>query len=323
MIILLPNTIDLDLANSSNPSIAGATAPNDDTVIVYDAKRPFADEHLAADVLVVWQNTPENLHDAATRLSQLRLVQTLAAGPDAALAAGFRDTVAIASGRSLHDGPVAEHALALILAAVRSLDELLESQREHEWNTAVNTAQVARATSGRYTLDRAQVTIWGFGSIAATLAPVLRMLGATVTGVASTTGIRHGFDVVAASDATELLARTDVLVSVLPASPETTDTFGAALFGALKPGAIFVNVGRGATVDEAALIDALESGQLRSAALDVTKVEPLPAESALWDAPHLILTPHIAGNRPQGAAGLVRANVEALHTGAALTNLVS
>ncbi|MCU1477900.1 MAG: D-isomer specific 2-hydroxyacid dehydrogenase family protein [Subtercola sp.] len=318
MKILLPDTIDLDI---SDPGETGGA--HDDTLIVYDPKASFSDEHLDADVLVVWQNTPENLHEAATRLTGLRLVQTLAAGPDAILMAGFGSSVALTSGRSLHDGPVTEHALALILAAVRSLDDLLVSQRAHEWNTAVNAAQVNPRTRGQYTLDHAQVTIWGFGSIASRLVPVLRMLGATVTGVATTPGIRYGFDVVAADDASELLGRTDVLVSVLPATPETADTFGAALFAELKPGAIFVNVGRGGTVDEEALVAALTSGALRAAALDVTKVEPLPAESSLWAAPHLILTPHIAGNRPQGASALVRTNVEALRRGDAVTNLVS
>ncbi len=152
---------------------------------------------------------------------------------------------------------------------------------------------------------------------------MLRMLGADVTGVATTPGIRDGFTVVAADGAAPLLGRTDVLLSILPATPDTADTFDAALFQGLKPGAIFVNVGRGGTVDEDALVAALTSGALRAAAIDVTKIEPLPAESPLWEAPNLILTPHVAGNRPHGSAALVRLNIEALRRGEPLTNLVS
>src|ERR1700712_3721311 len=157
MKILLPNTITLDLDDHTDGDA--------DTVLVYDPRELFSDEHLDADVLVAWYNTAENLRDAAQRLTVLRLVQALAAGPDSVLAAGFADSVAIASGRSLHDGPVAEHALALILSAVRSLDELRVAQNQHEWNTTVDEAQVAPETRGRYTLDGAQVTIWAFGSI--------------------------------------------------------------------------------------------------------------------------------------------------------------
>ncbi len=96
---------------------------------------------------------PENLADAAARLTRLRWVQTLAAGPDAVLAAGSGPDVTITSGRSLHDGPVAEHALALVLAAVRRLDVLGAAQREHRWDTAVNRAQADPVTAARYTLD--------------------------------------------------------------------------------------------------------------------------------------------------------------------------
>ena len=85
---------------------------------------------------------------------------------------------------------------------------------------------------------------------------------------------------------------------------------------------MFVNVGRGATVDEGALIAALESGQLRAAAIDVAKSEPLPASDPLWEAPNLLITPHIAGNRPVGAARLVDDNVTRLLAGDGLVNQV-
>jgi phosphoglycerate dehydrogenase-like enzyme len=83
-----------------------------------------------------------------------------------------------------------------------------------------------------------------------------------------------------------------------------------------------VNVGRGSTVDEPALVAALTEGRIAGAALDVTEVEPLPADSPLWDAPNLLLTPHAAGGRPVGADDLVAANLEALLAGRELRNVV-
>lgn len=309
MKVLIPNSLELPL-----------TA--DVEVVVYDTSSAIPDEHRDAEMLVVWGNSASWLREAAGSLPRLRLVQALASGADAVLNAGFDPDVRISSGRSLHDGPVAEHALALILAAVRRLDRLRDAQREHRWDDGFNREQADAATRAHHTLDGARVTIWGFGSIASTLAPLLAALGARVEGIARTAGTRSGFTVHADADAPALLAETDVLVSILPATDATADLFDAEVFGALKPGAAFVNVGRGATVDEAALIEALGSGQLRAAAIDVTKTEPLPVSDPLWDAPNLLLTPHVAGNRPLGAAGLVDENIARLRAGDDLINQV-
>ncbi|WP_223587135.1 NAD(P)-dependent oxidoreductase [Microbacterium sp. OVT16B] len=309
MKILVPNTIELQLGSDAE-------------VVVYDVSADIPAGHRDAEVLVTWQNPGRQLDHAVRDLPELRLVQTLAAGPDAVLAAGFAADVRICSGRSLHDGPVAEHALALILGAVRRLDLLHDAQRQRRWDADFISAQSAAETRSAYTLAGSRVTIWGFGSIAARLAPMLGLLGADVRGIARSSGIRSGFEVRAEADAAEVLAETDVLVSLVPASPETADLFDAAVFGMLRPGAVFVNVGRGATVDEDALIDALATGRLRTAAIDVMKTEPLDAESPLWTTPNLVITPHVAGNRPVGASALIDENVARLIAGEELRNQV-
>lgn len=309
MKILVPNTIELQLRSDAE-------------VVVYDVSTDIPAEHRDAEVLVTWQNRGRQLDHAVRDLPELRLVQTLAAGPDAVLAAGFAADVRICSGRSLHDGPVAEHALALILGAVRRLDLLHDAQRRRLWDADFISAQSAAETRSAYTLAGSRVTIWGFGSIAARLAPMLGLLGADVRGIARSSGIRSGFEVRAEADAAEVLAETDVLVSLVPASPETAGLFDAAVFGMLRPGAVFVNVGRGATVDEDALIDALATGRLRTAAIDVMKTEPLDAESPLWTTPNLVISPHVAGNRPVGASALIDENVARLIAGEELRNQV-
>ncbi|NQX26581.1 phosphoglycerate dehydrogenase [Microbacteriaceae bacterium VKM Ac-2854] len=309
MKILVPDTIPLELD------------PRDETVH-YDVTASIPAEARDADAMIVWRNTDENLRDAAA-LPALRLVQTLAAGPDQVQNAGFAPEVVLCSGRSLHDGPVAEHALALTLAAVRRLDRLGAAQADARWDEEFLLAQRTAATDGLYTLDGSRVTIWGFGSIAARLAPMLAAVGATVTGVAGSAGVRSGFPVVAAGELPTLLENTDVLISLLPASPATENALGAELLARLPAHAIFVNVGRGATVDEEALVAALEAGRLRVAALDVMRTEPLPAASPLWRAPNVILTPHAGGNRPRGASALVRANIAAIRQGSEVVNRVS
>ncbi len=305
------------------PSTTHIEIQSDDEFVTYDVNSAISVEHLDSDVLIVWQNPQWQLERSARELKNLRLVQTLASGADSVLTAGFESTVPICSGRSLHDGPVAEHALALTLAAIRRLDRLQRSQSAHRWDTEYVRKQSAEETRSQYTLDGARVTIWGFGSIAARLAPMLTALGAKVIGIARSGGQRAGFLVLAESDSYEALADTDVLISLVPSNPATADLFDDAIFSRLPHGAVFINVGRGATVDETALRHALDEGRLRAASIDVTKTEPLSSDSPLWDAPNLIITPHVAGNRPLGAQRLVASNLEALRLGQALINQVN
>jgi phosphoglycerate dehydrogenase-like enzyme len=312
MKVLLPDTIELD------PELPAGVG-----TAVYDARRPLPDEHADAEVLVVWSNTRENLADAAQRLKSVRWVQTLAAGPDAVLQAGFAPDVLVTAGLGLHDKPVAEHTLALVLAAARRLNLLVRAQIGHRWAGELGGLQPVRDAGSFRTLREAKVLIWGFGGIAATLAPLLAALGAEVIGVARRAGERHGFPVVTGAELPGLLPDTDLLINILPATPETAGVLNAAILERLPPRAWVVNVGRGATLDEDALLGAIRSGRLAGAALDVFDTEPLPRTSGLWDEPNVIITPHAAGGRPLGASALLTENLAAFVTGAPLRNLIS
>jgi phosphoglycerate dehydrogenase-like enzyme len=307
--ILVPDTVPVD-----DPAIRGAT------VVVYSATEPVPDEHTDAEALVAWGNSADQLRDAARRLTRLRWVQDLAAGPGATLSAGFGEDVQITSGRSLHDVTVAEHTLALALAAARHLHRAVRAQIGHRWASEIGGLQPLDNSQGLTTLRGAKVVIWGFGSIGKTVAPLLRSLGAEVVGVARSARTVDGVEVV--DDVDAVLPTADVLIMILPTSPATDRALDARRLALLPPAAWLVNVGRGSTVDEDALVDALRGGRLAGAALDVTAVEPLPADSPLWDLPNLILTPHAAGGRPLGAAALIQSNLDALLAGQPLTNPV-
>ena len=309
-VILLPSTLEEE-----------PVLPPGVRSVRYDPTRPLPDELLDADVLVAWGNGRRQLRDAAARLRRVRWVATLAAGPDTVLEAGFGPDVVVTSGRGLHDGPVAEHTLALVLAVVRRVPALVRAQQEHRWADELGGIQPLRDPEVR-TLAGARVLVWGFGSIAARLAPLLAALGAHVTGVARSGGERHGFPVVAQDDVETELGRTDVLVCLLPQTPQTRHTIDAAVLAALPPRAWVVNVGRGTTLDEAALLTAVRSGTVAGAALDVVEREPLDPTSPLWDEPRILLSPHAAGGRPIGAAALLERNLAALLAGRPLENVV-
>ncbi|WP_029432985.1 NAD(P)-dependent oxidoreductase [Blastococcus sp. URHD0036] len=311
MKLLLPDSVPL-----------APRLPDGVTAVTYAATAPVPDEHLDAEAMVVWGNSVPDLAAVAGRMPRLRWVQSLAAGPDAVLAAGFPPDVVVTSGAGLHDATVTEHALALVLALVRRLPAAARAQAEHRWARELGGVQPLRPEGAVTTLLGARVLVWGFGAIGQTLAPVLHALGASVRGVARTAGRRGGFDVVAEDRLDDELGDTDVLVMILPATLSTRHALAAGRLAALPAHAHVVNVGRGSTVDEAALAAALGAGRLAGAALDVTETEPLPPDSPLWDAPGLVLTPHAAGGRPVGADELVAANVAALLAGDRLRNLV-
>lgn len=311
MKLLLPVTL------ADAPTLPPGVEP-----VWYDPAQPIPLEHRDAECLVTWGNPGWQLAEAAGVLAKLRWVQSLAAGPDSVLDAGFGPAVTITSGVGLHSRTVAEHALALILALVTRLPQSAKAQAGHRWADELGGLRPLHHEGPVTTLLGARVLVWGFGSIGTTIAPLLAQLGASVRGVARSAGERFGFPVIAQDDVDSALGETDVLLMILPGGEATWQGLSEARLRQLPSRAYVVNVGRGTTIDEDALVAALREGRLAGAALDVTAVEPLPADSPLWEAPNLLLTPHAAGGRPVGADVLIRENVEALLAGRPLRNVI-
>ncbi|KAI2609482.1 D-isomer specific 2-hydroxyacid dehydrogenase [Hypoxylon fragiforme] len=313
MKLLYPTSLKLDIQ-----SLEGFGT----TLHPYDVKAPIPDELTDAEILVTWTNTADNLRDAAKRLTKLRWIQSLAAGPNDVLSAGFPKSVLVTTGSGLHDRTVAEHALGLLLTSARRFDAMREAQLQKRWPAELGGPQPDRPKDRFTTLRDARVTIWGYGNIAKTLAPYLTALGATVRGIARSAGVRNGVEVYADDRLADLLPHTDALVMILPGDASTADVLNAKTLALLPRHAWVVNVGRGTSIDEDALVDALEKGQLGGAALDVFKTEPLPETSRLWAAPNVLVSPHAAGGRPQDAEALVAYNLRRFLAGQELRNLV-
>jgi phosphoglycerate dehydrogenase-like enzyme len=137
--------------------------------------------------------------------------------------------------------------------------------------------------------------IFGFGAIGQACGKRLRALGAHVIGVRRSGGTSGAADqIILPSQAHEILPAADIILLSLPLTDETENTADAAFFAQLKPGTLLLNVGRGALVDEEAMIAALDEGRLAQAYLDVVREEPLSKESPIWQHPNIMLTPHIA-----------------------------
>ena len=187
--------------------------------------------------------------------------------------------------------PCAQHLLAMILALNRELLGAYRDQTtERSWKHKAHR-QTARLLTGR------AVVLLGFGAIGRRLAELVEPFGCTVYAVRRQTRSEHGVRIVPEEDVTRVLALADHVVDVLPENATTENWVNARRLACFKPGARFYNVGRGTTVDQKALVEALQSGRLAAAYLDVMIPEPLPPEHPLWAAPNCYITPHSAGGR--------------------------
>lgn len=312
MKILLPTSMPLN-----------TTLPDGASGVLYDPLKVIDSSHCDATGIVVWGNSVENLDSIRRSLPALRWVQSLGAGNEVLAQLDLPRDVILTSGVGLHDKPVAEHACALTLYLVRRFSEAREAQLRREWSSSLGGRQPLRACAGPITtLLHSRIVIWGFGSIGLRLANLLTAFGAEVSGIAKSTGVRGGYDVVGLEGVDRVLGEADVVILVLPGQASTHKVLSRNRIMAMRRGAFVVNVGRGSTVDEEALIEALEEGRLAGAALDVVSKEPLPKASGLWNAPNLFITPHAAGGRPVGADALIASNVQALLDGQPLHNVV-
>lgn len=184
----------------------------------------------------------------------------------------------------VHSAPLAEFCLMSILNHYRGLAHLQECQRAHHWERFATTD-----------LQGKTVGIIGLGKIGAEVARLCAAFGMTVIGVKNTPSpVAHVDQIFAPHELPTLLPQMDVAIMIVPHTPASEKMVGAPEFATMKDGAFFINIGRGSTVDEAALIAALQSGKLGGAALDVFEEEPLPTDSPLWDMANVLICPHSA-----------------------------
>ena len=213
----------------------------------------------------------------------------------------------------------AEHVLSMMLALAR---ELLPSYATQLGDRAWNYS--ARRDRSRL-LARQTVVMLGFGSIGRRLSELLAPFGMRIYALRRQLHSEPGVHIVPEQDLTRVLAEADHVVNVLPENEATLNYVNARRIACFKAGARFYNVGRGPTVDQAALIEGLTSGRIGAAYLDVTVPEPLPPAHPLWSAPNCFITPHTAGGRNNVNEELVRhflGNLAAFEKGGAMADRI-
>jgi len=242
-----------------------------------------------AEIVYTWWGERDDLEAAWPRAGNLKWLAASNVGINGLLFPALVESdVTLTNARGAADVPIAETVVGFVVAMAKGFRPMFDRQREHVWDL-----HVMERLAGR------RVLVVGPGPIGRAIARALRDgLGMRAAAVGRTA--RPGDDVfetiVGADDLHAALADADYVIDSMPLTPQTRGMFDEAAFAAMKRTARFVNVGRGATVMEAALIDALASGGIAGAALDVYEEEPLPAGSPLWDMENVIVCPHMSGD---------------------------
>ncbi|OVE85116.1 D-2-hydroxyacid dehydrogenase [Natronolimnobius baerhuensis] len=226
--------------------------------------------------------------------------------------------VVLTNSTGIHDRSVGETVAGYLLAFARRLHTHVAAQQECRGGRP--------AWDEAFTLPGTTACVVGTGTLGGGVAEVLGALGVRITGVRRSADSLPGFEeMYATEDVLDAVADAEFVIVTLPLTDETNHLIAADVFDAMDEDAYFVNVGRGQVVDEPALVDALESGAIAGAALDVFEDEPLPKESPLWTMDEVIVTPHCAAFTEDyfhDIGELVRENVGRLESGDAFHNRV-
>jgi phosphoglycerate dehydrogenase-like enzyme len=243
-----------------------------------------------ANVLYGFPNeSPAGLARIAHDNPRLQWIHAMAAGAGGAvkasgLDAGTLNKFKVTTSAGVHALPLAEFAAMGILNGFKRTAELAQDQAAKVWPELRIPTKLVNGSS---------LVVTGLGEIGLETARIARALGMKVSGTKRSVEPIDGIEQVADNNGLAgLLSSADAVVNTLPGTPYTEKLFNREVFAAMKPGTVFVNVGRGTVVDEDALLEALENGQVAYACLDVFAVEPLPQDSPLWNHPRVMVSPH-------------------------------
>ncbi len=259
------------------------------------------------EILLIFLHGNRKMIDAAP---QLKWVQAITAGVDALpLAEIARRGIRLTNGRGIHTIHMAEYAIAAMINLARGFHFMFRNQMQKKWARAVPQEEISGATVG----------IIGLRAVGREIARKAAFMGMRVIGVKRTPVPLTDVDTVYGPEDMALVFRqSDYVINLLPATPGTEKMIDRRFFEAMKPTASFINMGRGTTVNETDLIDALRRHRIKALVSDVYETEPLPAESPLWDLENVILTPHICGVSPHymaRAMAIIEHNIEVYLSG--------
>jgi phosphoglycerate dehydrogenase-like enzyme len=256
---------------------------------VLTTERPRIMELLKdTEILLTFFLCSRKMLDAAPNL---KWIQAISAGVDYMdLEEIGRRGIVLTNGRGIHKIHMAEYAIAAMINLARGFHLMFHNQIQKKWDRSVPQKEIYGATVG----------ILGLGAIGGEIARRSELMGMRVIGVKRTPGpCEHVDEVFGPENMEAVFRQSDYVINLLPNTPATEKIVDRRCFEAMKPTAAFISIGRGQTVNEEDLVDALREGKIAALVSDVYYTEPLPEQSPLWDMQNAILTPHVCGASPQ------------------------
>ena len=274
--------------------ISGATTPeevpgitaiaSESELVCAPDKERLGEALPGAEILLGWDFQSRDMRDQWHRVDSLKWIHWCGASVDRIMSPELTDSeIILTNARGIFDSVMAEYILGYMLSELKLFRESWRLQQQKSWQTRL---------TGKLSGSRA--VIFGVGSIGRKTARLLRAVGVKVSGVGrSPREADSDFGTIVGPDrALDAIADADWVIGLLPLTEETTRYYGAKFFDAMKPEAHFMNLGRGESVDENALISCLEKGKIAGAMLDVFNNEPLDPDRPIWEAPNIVISPH-------------------------------
>jgi len=272
-----------------------------------------------ADVIFGWSPTRENLQAVVPRAARARWIHVRYAGLDQLLSPELKaSSIPFTNGRGVFSESLGEFVLAAVLYFAKDFPRMRRNQQAGKWEP-FDVLEISKQSIG----------IVGYGDIGRASARRAKAMGMRVLALRRRPGLSTGDSqvdrVYGWGDRLEMIAESDYVVAAAPLTDETRGMIGDAEFAAMKPAGVIINVGRGPVIDEPAMIRALEAGRIKGAALDVTTVEPLPADSPLYRLDNVLLSPHCADHTSDwnnNAVVFFHQQLERFRAGKPLENIV-
>ncbi|MEM5389640.1 D-2-hydroxyacid dehydrogenase [Paraburkholderia phymatum] len=278
------------LGKFGRDAVGPAIAAVPGAVLTYadDVKQHAAAFRQAEGVVLAGPAYSADVAEVLAGARKLRWIQTLSAGYENLQRFGVPPGVTVTNAGDAWSVSVAEHVMALLLALTKRLPEAVRQKERRAWERQLMSYMGSLQ-------DRTMVVV-GFGSIGKEIALRARAFGMKIVAVMRTPKPSElADDVYASSELPAALRLADVAVIAVPAHPDTVNLINAQTLRECRRGCLLINVARGEVIDQDALVDALRTGHIGGAGIDVAVPEPLPEANPLWRAPNLIITPHVAG----------------------------
>lgn len=261
-------------------------APNYELIKGWDEKSNQEISLDTVEIIYGWkgQRSEELL---TNQTSTLKWIQGQAAGVDFLDLENLKKkNILLTNGSGIHSIPIAESVFGMLLTYTRGIQEAIKNQMTQTWHQPTSLMELNGKT----------IMIVGTGKIGTEIGRLAKAFNMKTIGINSSGHKVEFMDEIYSQEQMKAqLVKADIVVNILPLTKKTTHFFNDELFDAFKPQTLFINVGRGPSVDESSLIKALDSGKVAFAGLDVFEQEPLEKESPLWNREDVLITPHISG----------------------------